>query len=54
LILEDAENGLSARMRRMIAELYDLFLDLKQPIGFFDKEVYIVLNSLKTVSILLK
>ncbi len=24
LILEDAENGLSSRMRRTIAELYDL------------------------------
>ncbi len=27
LILEDAENGLSSRMRRTIAELYDLFND---------------------------
>ena len=39
LILEDAENGLSARMRRTIAELYELFLDLERRIGFFDKEI---------------
>lgn len=39
LILEDAENGLSARMRRTIAELYDLFLDLERRIDFFDKEI---------------
>lgn len=39
LILEDAENGLSARMRRTITELYDLFLDLERRIGFFDKEI---------------
>lgn len=39
LILEDAENGLSVRMRRTFAELYDLFLDLKRRIGFFDKEI---------------
>ena len=39
LILEDAENGLSARMRRTIAELYDRFLDLERRIGFFDKEI---------------
>lgn len=39
LILEDAENGLSVRMRRTIAELYDLFNDLKRRIHFFDKEI---------------
>lgn len=39
LILEDAENGLSARMSRTIAELYDLFLDLERRIGFVDKEI---------------
>lgn len=39
LILEDAENGLSARIRRTIVELYDLFLDLERRIGFFDKEI---------------
>jgi len=39
LILEDAENGLRALMRRTIAELYDLFLDLERRIGFFDKEI---------------
>lgn len=36
LILEDAENGLSVRMRRTIAELYDLFNDLGRRINFFD------------------
>ncbi|EAM3159789.1 IS110 family transposase, partial [Salmonella enterica] len=39
LILEDAENGLSSRMRRTIAELYDLFNDLGRRIHFFDKEI---------------
>jgi len=39
LILEDTENGLRALMRRTIAELYDLFLDLERRIGFFDKEI---------------
>ncbi len=39
LILEDAENGLSDRMRRTIAELYDLFNDLGRRINFFDKEI---------------
>lgn len=39
LILEDAENGLSVRMRRTIAELYDLFNDLGRRINFFDKEI---------------
>lgn len=39
LILEDAENELSARMRRTIAELYDLFNDLGCRIHFFDKEI---------------
>lgn len=34
LILEDAENGLSVRMRRTIAELYDLFNDLGRRISF--------------------
>lgn len=33
LILEDAENGLSHRMRRTIAELYDLFNDLGRRIS---------------------
>ncbi|HBR5695594.1 TPA: IS110 family transposase, partial [Klebsiella pneumoniae] len=37
--LEDAENGLSSRMRRTIAELYDLFNDLERRIHFFDKEI---------------
>ena len=35
LILEDAENGLSSRMRRTIAELYVLFNDLERRIHFF-------------------
>ncbi|EGG4385047.1 IS110 family transposase, partial [Salmonella enterica] len=39
LILEDAENGLSSRMRRTIAELYDLFNDPERRIHFFDKEI---------------
>lgn len=39
LILEDAENGLSDRMLRTIAELYDLFNDLGRRINFFDKEI---------------
>ncbi|EIP4525635.1 IS110 family transposase, partial [Salmonella enterica] len=39
LIPEDAENGLSSRMRRTIAELYDLFNDLGRRIHFFDKEI---------------
>ncbi|KHS89422.1 IS110 family transposase [Pectobacterium carotovorum subsp. carotovorum] len=42
LILEDAENGLSVRMRRTIAELYDLFNDLGRRINFFDKEIDVV------------
>ena len=38
LILEDAENGLSSRMRRTIAELYELFND--PGVGsIFDKEI---------------
>lgn len=39
LILEDAENGLSIRMRKTIAELYELFIDLEKRINFFDKEI---------------
>lgn len=42
LIPEDAENGLSARMRRTIAELYDLFNDPGRRITFFDKEIDVV------------
>lgn len=42
LLLEDAENGLSARMRRTIAELYDLFNDLGRRINFFDNEIDVV------------
>lgn len=39
LIPEDAENGLSIRMRKTIAELYELFIDLEKRIKFFDKEI---------------
>ncbi|ECE2104881.1 IS110 family transposase, partial [Salmonella enterica] len=39
LIPEDAENGPSSRMRRTIAELYDLFNDPGRRIHFFDKEI---------------
>lgn len=39
LILEDAENGLSVRMCRTIAKLYDFFNDLGRRINFFDKEI---------------
>ncbi|MCW0332981.1 hypothetical protein NB704_004370 [Pantoea ananatis] len=39
LIPEDAENGLSIRMRKTIAELYKLFIDLVKRIKFFDKEI---------------
>lgn len=39
LILEDAENSLSVRMCRTIAERYDLFNDLERRIHFFDKEI---------------
>ncbi|WP_337024221.1 MULTISPECIES: IS110 family transposase [unclassified Pantoea] len=42
LILEDGENGLSIRMRKTIAELYELFIDLEKRINFFDKEIEIV------------
>lgn len=38
LVLEDAENGLSSRMSRTIAELYVFFNDLERLIHFFDKE----------------
>lgn len=33
------ENGLSIRIRRTIAELYELFIDLEKRINFFDKEI---------------
>lgn len=38
-ILEDATNGLSARMRAVVAELYDLLVSLDARIAFFDKEI---------------
>jgi transposase len=39
LILEDATNGLSVRMRRTIAELYDLIVNLDTRVKFFDHEI---------------
>ncbi|MEY8712281.1 IS110 family transposase [Mangrovibacter phragmitis] len=39
LIIEDVENGLSTRMRKTVAELFDLFMDLGRRITFFDKEI---------------
>ncbi|MEP0001170.1 MULTISPECIES: IS110 family transposase [Marinobacter] len=39
LVLEDASNGLSFRMRRTICELYDLMISLEERIKFFDKEI---------------
>lgn len=47
LLFEDAENGLSVRMRRTIAELYDLFNDLGYRINFFDKEIDVVFRQSK-------
>lgn len=42
LILEDSENGLSARKHWTIAEHYDLFNDFSRRINFFDKEINVV------------
>lgn len=39
VILEDAENGLRPRMRRTIAELYDLFNDLERRIHFLIRKL---------------
>lgn len=39
LILEDAENGLIIKMRRMIAELCGFFTDFEKRINFVDKEI---------------
>lgn len=39
LILEDACNGLSTRMRRTIAELYDLMRHLDTRVAYFDEEI---------------
>lgn len=39
LVLEDATNGLSVRMRRTIQELYELMISLDNRIHFFDKEI---------------
>ncbi len=50
LILEDTENGLSTRMRRTIAELYDLFNDLGHRINFLIKKLILFSDNLKPVS----
>lgn len=39
LILKDAENGLSSRMRRTIAKVYDLFNDLEHRIHFLIRKL---------------
>ena len=39
LLLEDATNGLSLRMRRTIQELYELLTSLDERVLFFDKEI---------------
>lgn len=54
LILEDAENGLSVRMRRTIAELYDLFNDLGRRINFLIKKLMLCSGNQKPVSALPK
>lgn len=51
LILEDAENGLSVRMRRTIAELYDLFNDLGIGSIFLIRKLKQYSGNLKLVSV---
>lgn len=51
LIPEDAENGLSSRMRRTIAELYDLFNDLKRRIHFLIRKLKQYSGNQKLVSV---
>lgn len=41
-ILEDADNGFSPRIRRVIAALYDLLTSLDDRIRFFDQEIQLV------------
>ena len=48
LILEDASNGLSIRMRRTVAELYDLMRHLDTRIAYFDKEIEAVFKESET------
>lgn len=50
-ILEDAENGLSSRMRRTIAELYDLFNDLERRIHFLIRKLKQYSGNQKPVSV---
>jgi len=50
LILEDAENGLSIRMQKTIAELYELFIDLEKRIKLFIKEIETVSGNQRNVS----
>lgn len=51
LILEDAENGLSTRMRRTIAELYDLFNDLERRSIFLIRKLKQYSGNQKPVSV---
>jgi len=51
LIPEDAENGLSSRMRRTIAELYDLFNDLERRIHFLIRKLKQFSGNQKLVSV---
>jgi len=54
LILEDTDNGLSSRMRRTIAELYDLFNDLERRIIFLIKKSMLFSGNQNPVSALPK
>lgn len=51
LLPEDAENGLSSRMRRTIAELYDLFNDLGHRIHFLIRKLKQYSGNQKPVSV---
>lgn len=54
LILEDAENGLSVRMCRTIAKLYDFFNDLGRRINFLIKKLMLCSGNQKPASALPK
>lgn len=54
LSLEDAENGLSARMRRTTSELYDLFNDLVRRMNFLIKKLMLCSGNQKPASALPK
>lgn len=51
LIFEDAENGLSARMYKTIAELYDLFNDHGRRINFLIKKSMLCSGNLRPASV---